>query len=293
MTRTPFGDVRPVPALAAIALLAVLVVAGVLTDARAMLAAYLGAWWFVAGALLGGLGNVWLHGMTGGRWGDVIRPPLLRAARWLPLVCLLYVPALFGVRWLYPWANAAGGTSASVGFQHWWLQPGFFIGRGLVYLVCWSVLALVETRARHRSPGRAAACLLVYVFTVSLAGIDWIMSLQPTWYSSIFGWLLVTGQMLSGMALAILLVNRKAERPLLPDYGNLLLMYVMSWAYLAYVQYLIIWAADLPHEIGWYLIRQDAPWRYVAWLLVAFVLIHVGEVIADDIIAGAGVGTYR
>jgi hypothetical protein len=259
-------------AIAALVLLAVLAAAGWMLDARALLAAYLGAWWFVAGALLGGLANVWLHQLTGGDWGEVIRPPLLRAARYLPLVCLLYLPALLCVRHLYPWASPEGGSSPEAGFQHVWLQPGFFIARGVLYLLVWSGLALLETRARTRSAGRAAACLLAWVFTVSLAGVDWIMSLQPQWYSSVFGWLLAAGQMFSGMALAVLLVERGAAdvRARLPDFGNLLLMYVMVWGYLSYVQFLIIWAADLPHEIAWYLIRSDAPWRQVIWFLVAF-----------------------
>ena len=259
---------RTLLAIAAAVLLALLAVAGALLDLRALLAAYLGAWWFVAGALLGGLANVWLHQLTGGAWGEVIRPPLLRAARWLPLACILYLPALVCMRWLYPWAHVGGGVSPSTGFQQWWLQPGFFIVRGVVYLVVWSVLAIVETRAAARSPGRAAACLLVWVFSVSLAGVDWIMSLHPEWYSSVFGWLLATGQLLSGLALAMLMIDRVAARARLPDFGNLLLTYVMSWAYLSYVQFLIIWAADLPHEISWYLLRSQAPWRVVAWVLV-------------------------
>lgn len=259
---------RTTLAIVAIILLAVLLAGGVWLDARALLAAYLGAWWFVAGALLGGLANVWLHQLSGGTWGEVIRPPLLRAARWLPLACLLYLPALFCMHWLYPWANVAGGVSPHVGFQQWWLRPGFFIARGIVYLLIWSAMAIVETRARERSPGRAAFFLLVWMFTVSLAGVDWIMSLHPEWYSSVFGWLLAIGQMLSGMALAMLMIDRRAARAQLPDYGNLLLTYVMSWGYLSYVQFLIIWAADLPHEISWYLLRSEPPWRVVAWVVV-------------------------
>jgi hypothetical protein len=112
-------------------------------------------------------------------------------------------------------------------------------------------------------------CLLAYGFSVSLAGVDWIMSLQPEWYSSVFGWLAGTGQMLTGLALAVLLIDRGAARKRLPDLGNLLMMYVLTWAYLAYVQFLIIWAADLPHEIAWYLRRGAPGWQAVAWALVA------------------------
>ena len=240
-------------------------------DLRALLASYLAAWWFVTGALLGGLANVWLHQLTGGAWGETIRAPLLRAARRLPLACLLFLPVLLGAPLLYPWQHGVPGEPDAA-FRRLWLSPVFFTVRSIVYLVLWSGLAIVETRAQDgataRSPARAAACLLVYGFSVSLAAVDWIMSLQPEWYSSVFGWLAGTGQMLTGLALGVLLIDRGAARARLPDLGNLLMMYVMTWAYLAYVQFLIIWAADLPHEISWYLRRGTPGWQLVAWVLV-------------------------
>lgn len=257
----------PMPALSALVLLAA-ALAGWRLDLRALLACYLAAWWFVAGALLGGLANVWLHQLTGGAWGETIRGPLLRAARWLPLVCLLFLPVLLGATLLYPWQHGVPGEPDAA-FRHLWLSPVFFTVRSIGYLLLWSVLAIVETRARTRSAGRAAVCLLAYGVSVSLAAVDWIMSLQPEWHSSVFGWLAGTGQMLTGLALAVLLIDRGAARRCLPDLGNLLMMYVLTWAYLAYVQFLIIWAADLPHEIAWYLRRGAPGWQAVAWVLVA------------------------
>ena len=254
-------------AIAAVVTAAVLVVAGWRLDLRALLAGYLVLWWFVTGALLGGLANVWLHQLTGGAWGETIRPPLLRAARWLPLACLLFLPVLAGMHLLYPWAGAEP-LEPPTAFRSWWLRPGFFVLRSLAYLAVWSALAWIETRATRRSAGRAAACLLAFVFSSGLASVDWLMSLQPGWYSSVFGWLTGTGQMLSGLALAVLLIDREAARKRLPDFGNLLMMYVLTWAYLAYVQFLVIWAADLPREISWYLLRSTPGWRAVAWFLV-------------------------
>ncbi|CAH0260141.1 hypothetical protein SRABI118_03196 [Massilia sp. Bi118] len=258
----------PMP-VAAGALL-ILAVAGMAwrPDLRALLAGYLALWWFGIGVLLGGLANVWLHQLTGGAWGETIRPPLLRAARWLPLACLLFLPVLLGMRLLYPWAGGQVPEPAT-DFRRWWFDPVFFIVRSVLYLAIWSLLAWIETRARSRSAARAAACLLAYGFSVSLAAADWIMSLQPEWYSSVFGWLAATGQMLAGLALAVLLIDREAARQRLPDLGNLLMMYVLTWAYLAYVQFLIIWAADLPREIAWYLRRDTPAWHAVAWGLLA------------------------
>ena len=257
------------PALRTACVLALVLLAwaGWRIDPRALLASWLATWWFVTGALLGGLANVWLHQLTGGRWGEAIRPPLLRAARWLPLACLLFLPVLAGMRWLYPWAAPGAVVEPHTGFRSWWLSPVPWAVRSVAVLLLWSVLAWIETRARSRSSGRAAACLLAYVLSVSVAAVDWIMALQPEWYSSVFGWLAGTGQMLAGLALAVLLMDREAARERLPDLGNLLMMYVLTWAYLAYVQFLIIWAADLPREISWYLRRGTPGWRAVAWLL--------------------------
>jgi hypothetical protein len=261
----------PLAAAAALFLL------GWLVDPHAVLASYLAAWWFWVGALLGGLANVWLHDLTGGAWGEAIRAPLLARARSIPLACVLFLPLLAGLDTLYPWAGAqaAGAAHWSDGFsapyfKQLWLSRPFFIGRALGYLAAWSALSWLARRPRlERSRGMAATGLLVYAFTVSLAAVDWIMSLQPEWYSSVFGWLAATGQMLAGLALAVALLDRGAARKVLPDLGNLLLMYVMTWAYLAYVQFLIIWAANLPHEIGWYVRRSTPAWLAVAWALLA------------------------
>jgi hypothetical protein len=261
----------PVAAAAALCLF------GWLVDRHAMLASYLAAWWFWIGALMGGLANVWLHNLTGGEWGEPIRGPMLRRARMVPLACVLFLPLLAGIETLYPWAahEAAGMARWTEGFtaphfKNLWLSKGFFIGRALGILAAWSVLSWLARRpSLERSRGMAAAGLLLYAFTVSLAAVDWIMSLQPEWYSSVFGWLAATGQMLAGLALAVALLDREAARKVLPDLGNLLMMYVLAWAYLAYVQFLIIWAEDLPHEIAWYLRRATPFWKAVAWTLFA------------------------
>jgi MFS family permease len=117
-------------------------------DARALLAGYLALWWFGAGALLGGLANVWLHQLTGGAWGETIRPPLLRAARWLPLACVLFLPVLAGMHLLYPWAGGQA-LEPDTPFRRWWFTPGLFMIRSVAYLALWSFLSWIETRARH------------------------------------------------------------------------------------------------------------------------------------------------
>lgn len=249
----------------------------------AFLAAYLAAWWFSCGLVMGGLANVWVHNLSGGRWGETIRAPLLDLSRGMWLLALLFLPLLLGMHELYAWAaQAAAGPGRWAGelparsaqFKSVWLTPWFFAVRSLCYLAVWTLLAhLSQQPAWQRSARFSAAALILYGVTVSLAAVDWIMSLMPLWYSSVFGLLAGTGQMLSGMALAVVLVTRRRPAPttiVFRDLGNLLLMYVMTWAYLAFTQFLIIWAENLPHEIVWYVVRMQGGWLFVAWLLALF-----------------------
>ncbi|WP_198358688.1 hypothetical protein [Noviherbaspirillum autotrophicum] len=248
----------------------------------AFLAAYLAAWWFCCGLVMGGLANVWVHNLSGGQWGEAIRASSLDLARTMWLLALLFLPLLLGMRDLFPWApQAALGAgrwagelkTGSAGFKSLWLTPWFFALRSLCYLGIWTLLAVLSRRpALQRAARFSAVALIVYALTVGLAAVDWIMSLMPLWYSSSFGLLAGTGQMLAGMALAVLLAARRGDQPpmVFRDLGNLLLMYVMTWAYLAFTQFLIIWSENLPHEIAWYLARRDGGWQAVAWLLALF-----------------------
>ena len=243
------------------------------------LPAYLAVWWFWIGIAMGGLANVWLHNLTGGAWGEAIRTPLLQVGGSVWVGCLLFLPVLAGIPYLYPWAPHAesgvarwAGELSAAGFKSMWLMPPLFMLRSILYLVIWSVLGIASRRpSLCRSPSFSAAALILYGVTVSLAAFDWIMSLMPLWYSSIFGMIAGTAQMMSGMAMAIVLAAFQAQRPppsIFRDLGNLLLMYVMTWAYLAFMQFLIIWAENLPHEIAWYVPRLQSGWLVVAWMLV-------------------------
>ncbi|QYY28520.1 MULTISPECIES: hypothetical protein [Cupriavidus] len=242
------------------------------------LALYLCAWWCCIGIVLGGLVMVWIHNLSGGAWGEPLRAPLLDLSRHTWLLALLFVPVLAGTTVLYPWAtDAALGirrwpheiAPANAAFKSMWLTPLAFVLRGVVVLVVWIVLAAMSRSARWtRSARFAAAALIVYGITVSIAAVDWIMSLMPLWYSSVFGLLLATGQACAGLALGTWVAARRGARPqVLQDLGNLLLTAVITWTYLAFMQYLIIWAEDLPHETGWYLVRRHGIWPLLAWAL--------------------------
>jgi hypothetical protein len=218
---------------------------------------YLFAWLLFLGLALGGMANLMLHNLTGGNWGVAVRPTFIAAARLVPLAALLGIPVLIGMRHLYPIAE--GG----------WFSAPFFVVRSVLYLVVWSAFGLFL----RRSIAGSAIGLIVYVFSMSLAATDWIASLVPQWYSTGFGLVVAIGQMLGAMALAVAHVGLRRSSGSVPEFndlGNLLLMYVMTWAYLAFMQFLIIWVGNLPREIAWYVPRLQTGWVALGVILVVF-----------------------
>ncbi len=227
------------------------------------MSSYLFAWLLFLGLALGAMANLMLHNLTGGPWFPAVRAPLAAASRLVPLAALLGIPVLVGMRSLYPIGESA------------WFSPAFFVGRSILFLVLWSSLSLLLRN--NKSAGLSAAGLIVYLFTVSIAAVDWIGSLVPRWYSTAFGLVVGTGQMLGAMALAVAFaglaehrlprLGESARRTFI-DLGNLLLMYVLLWAYVAYMEFLIIWMGNLPREIAWYVPRLQTGWVALAVLLV-------------------------
>ncbi len=239
---------------------------------------FLWAWLFWGGLSTGSVALLLVHQVTGGRWGDALRPPLVAAAAALPLVALLVGPLLFGLAELYPWAR--GDVPHPSGL----FSPMFFSGRALVYLVlllglAWVAGAFGLPARRLRGQGMGGAALLVLVLTTTLAAFDWVMSLDPHWYSAIFGLLVGVAQVVAGLALATRWLataeGRLPDRPAtrqLHDAANLLLAGVLLWAYLGFMQFLTIWSANLPEEIRWYVPRLQTDWR---WLGLAVVGLHL------------------
>ena len=224
---------------------------------------YLFAWLFVLAISLGSMANLMVHTLTGGRWGEPVRPAWSAASRLMPLVALAGLPVLLGASAIYPWTHDHGR----------WLNLPFFEARSVAYLVILSVIAwLAPVR-----PGLAAPGLVIYTLVISAASFDWIASLTPHWYSSGFGLVVGTGQMLAGAAFAVAVAawasrgrEDEATRLRFNDLGNILLMYVLLWAYLAYTQYLVIWSENLPREIHWYVSRTQTGWAALGIFLIAF-----------------------
>jgi len=247
---------------------------------RQALLSYLFAFFFFTGLSVGSLALAMVHVLTGGAWGFYIRPYLLAAARALPLLAVMALPLLIGVRVLYPWASPELlARDAILRAQSWYLDPYFFIGRTIVYFAVWlALLAAFERRIENPRllPRVAAPGLIVYALTATLAAVDWVMSLLPHWHSTVFGMTIATGWMLAAAALATLcaMAAARSNDTQLPrlshDLGNLLLMFVLVWSYLAFMQYLTVWIADLPAETVWYIPRTLTTWRLLAWFLIAF-----------------------
>jgi hypothetical protein len=233
----------------------VAVVLAALFEPGATAQAWLAACLFWIGAPVGALFIVLARGLVGGVWDAQLRPALTDMIRMLPVLTLLVVPLLLAGPLVYPWARAP---------ESGWLDPPFFAARAALYLAAWNGLGLVAPRAR---PGLAWPALILLFASASLAAFDWIMSLEPHWTSSVFGLQVTVGWALFAMACAVAFAAWRCPAPeadALDPPARLLLALVLLWAYLAAVQFIVIWESDLSHEIPWYLVRLARGWQSAA-----------------------------
>lgn len=268
-------------------------VVGALLDPEQFYRSYLVGFLFWIGITLGSFSIAMLHHLTGGGWGIVIRRVLEAASRTLPLMALAFLPILLGLPHLYLWARPeVVAHDPLLIHKAPYLNPKAFAARAALYFLLLGFLTYLmnrwsreqdktgapELRRRMRllsGPGLALYCLVV-----TFIGIDWLMSLDPHWFSSIYGIYLIGGQGLAALAFLILVSRWLAGRPPLAgvirphqfgDYGNLMLAFVMLWAYFSVSQLIIIWAGNLPEEIPWYMLRLRGEW---GWVGLALVLLH-------------------
>ena len=273
-------------AIAGVVLLAV----GAFVSTEQFFRSYLIGFLLWGGVALGSLAIMMLHNLTGGPWGFAIRRILESGARTLPLVALLFVPLLFGIHSLYEWSHSeVMATNHIVAHKQAYLNQTGFILRAALYFIVWigagllvmrSLKRLEEANAYYVTPrlqSLSAAGLVLYFLMVTFASIDWVMSLEPEWFSTIFGMLFVVGQGLStfafSIAILVLLVgaNQKLRDVVLPEYfhdlGNFLFAFTMLWAYISFSQFLIIWSANLPEEVTWYTHRINGSWGVIPLVL--------------------------
>jgi hypothetical protein len=258
---------------------------------------YLVGYIFWVGVTLGCLGLLMLQHLTGGGWGLSIRRVLEAGTRTLPLMLLLFLPiAIFGLSHLYEWMHIEEvreeGVRRILNAKRPYLNPMFFLIRAAVYFAIWMGLMFLlnkwsaeQDRTAERQYSKKMQMLsgpgvILFVLTVTFAATDWVMSLNPEWFSTIYGLLYVAGWTLSAFSLVIAvmvyLATRKplegvVQAPHFHDLGKLLLAFVMLWAYFSFSQFLIIWSGNIPEETKWYLHRLRGGW---GWVGISLVILH-------------------
>jgi hypothetical protein len=249
---------------------------------------YLYAYLFWIGLPLGSGALLMLQHLTGGAWGLAIRRLLESGTRMILPMAILFIPIALGVTNLYVWSDQ--GHDELHGKEVYLNVSGWLMRAGACFLI-WIVGAFLlnhwsaaQDRTGHPSLIRrlqllSGPGLAVYVLTVTFATVDWVMSIDPHWYSTIFPLIFITGQALSTLAMCILLLAVLSRRPPLShlitrdhfhDLGNLLLAFTMLWAYMSFSQFLIMWSGNIAEEVPYYTIRTDGFQKFVALALVIF-----------------------
>ena len=265
---------------------------GAFTNTDQFFRSWLIGFLFCLGLTLGSLALLMLQHMSGGQWGLVGRRVFEASTRTLPVVILMFVPVLFGMHELFLWARPEAVQGDPILLKKApYLNVTFFIVRAVIYFVVWLLCSTLLNRwSAQQDRGGAlttadsvrfrvvsAPGLLAYILTMTFASVDWVMSLDPHWYSTIFGLLTVSGQGLAALAFTIAVLaiifptgalGQVVTARHFHDLGKLLLAFVMLWAYLSFSQFLIIWSGNLPEEIPWYLERMRGGWGVVAMVLV-------------------------
>jgi hypothetical protein len=280
-------------ALAVGVVFTLLLVIGFFLDRAQFFHSYLFAFGFWAGISIGSLALLMLQHLTGGGWGLVIRRVLEASTRTLPLMLILFVPIVLGAHWIYSWTHQEELAKHPVLLEKsQYLNLPFFTVRGAIYFAIWLALAfflnrwslLQDRTAKNKftknmrvlsGPG-----MVLLVFTVTFASIDWFMSLDPEWSSTIYGFIYVAAWSLSALAFTVAVMaalakhepmNQIVGQSHFQDLGKLLLALVMLWSYFAFSQFLIIWSGNLPEEISWYIPRIHGAWGAIA---LAVIILH-------------------
>jgi hypothetical protein len=249
------------------------------------------------GIALGSMAIIMIRHLTGGGWGVVIRRIQGAAMRTLPLLAVLFIPVIVGMRSLYVWARPLDLIEDKHLREHLeditrtYLTRSGFIYRAIFYFFIWNLLSFLLSywSKQGDSPGAsgntqkfktvAGPGLILYGFTISFAAIDWVMSLDPSWISTIFGLVVLIGEVLAAMCFAVIVerilydykpMSEMLKPDFVHDHGKWMLAFTMVWAYFNFSQWLIIWAGNLPAEITYYLRRLNGGWGYVGLVIVLF-----------------------
>ena len=271
----------------------VMLLIGLFIDREQFFHSYILGFSFWTGISVGSLALLMLQHLTGGGWGLVIRRILEASTRTLPLIVVLVMPLIIGAHSLYEWTDPAQLEAHEVvKFKTPYLNLPFFTIRTVIFLAVWLLLTYFLNRwslEQDRTGDRVYAKnmrllsgpgMVLLIFTVTFAAIDWFMSLEPEWFSTIYGFIFVASWSLTALAFTIAVLawlsktepmNQIVATLHFHDLGKLLLALVMLWAYFAYSQFLIIWSGNLPEEIHYYTERIHGVW---GGIIIAVVLLH-------------------
>jgi hypothetical protein len=271
---------------------------GFVLERETFLQSYLIGYIFWISLTLGSLGLLMVHHLSGGAWGMAGRRIWEAGTRTLPVMALLFLPLAFNLETLYSWARPEAAEDHLLHLKHAYLNAPFFYARAALFFVIWGTLIFLLnkwSREQDEQPAQligpqdrrfrllSAPGLCLFVLTVTFMSVDWVMSLDAHWYSTIFGVLMIGGQGLSTLAFTILVLSalvkfkpmsQVAHADIFHDLGKLMFAFTMLWTYFSVSQLLIIWSANLPEEVPFYLERLNGPWRpiSIALLLLQFVL---------------------
>jgi hypothetical protein len=263
-----------------------------------VLRSYLVGFFFVTGIAVGSLAWLCLGHMTGGAWALTSRRLFEAATRTLPLCAVLFIPVIVSLfvhehgHSVYEWSDpAVVAGDPALEHKRIYLNVPFFVARAVVYFAVWIGFALMlgrwsaaqdasgDPRIRRRLQDVSGPGILLFGLTVTFAAIDWGMSLEPHWFSTIYGLIIMAGWGLSALAFMITVATYLAQRepmsgvyqPLhFHDWGKLLLALVMLYAYFAFSQFLITWAGNLPEEIPFYMRRLRGGWQFIGLMIILF-----------------------
>ena len=261
-------------------------------DPEQFFRSYLLAFVFWIGLPLGCMAILMLNHLTGGDWGLPIRRPLEAGTRTFPVVLMLFLPLLFWIEAALSLdAAGSGGGGSDFAGETFLFESAIFLVRVAVYIVAWLGMSYFLSKwseeedqtgdpsIARKLEGFSGPGLIIYGITVTYASIDWVMSLEPHWYSTIFGMIFMVTGVLGAMAMVIIVASLLAKHEpyaslAVPsqfnDLGNLLLTFVMLWAYLSFSQWLIIWSGNLRDEIPWYMSRGRGAWEGWGLCLIIF-----------------------
>lgn len=249
---------------------------------------------FWGGIGIGSLGVLMLQYLTGGAWGIIVRRFVEAGSRTLPIIILLFLPLAIGIGSLYEWTHLpwSDPVMAHRGWymtkESWWLRSAiyFAIFGVMVYLLNnWGAKQeqseTYEEAADYlgKATGFSGPAMVIYALIVTFAVVDWAMTLDPHWFSTIWGLLFVVGWALSCFCFIVAILaylsdkapmNRVLGKRHFHDIGKLMLALVMVWTYFNFSQFLIIWSGNIPEETGWYIVRSRDGWKAVGFVLLAF-----------------------